>query len=33
VKSLKGSTHKDKSDGPYKLNSQWIVNITSKVEG
>ena len=25
--------NKDKSDCPHKLNSQWIVDITSKYEG
>jgi hypothetical protein len=33
VKSLKGSTHRDKSDGPHKLSSLRIVDMTSKVEG
>jgi hypothetical protein len=35
VKNLKGSTHRDKSDGdgPHKLSAVWIVDITSEVEG
>jgi hypothetical protein len=33
VKIVKCSTHRDNSDGPHKLSSLWIVDITSKVEG
>jgi hypothetical protein len=33
VKSLEGSTYRDKSDGPHKMSSLWIMDIISKVEG